>query len=148
MMSLVEIKGLDVEACGGTHLKNTSEVGKIRILRSTKIQDGVVRIEFVAGERAKEEIDKKKGNLGELSKILNVDEAQVPARVEELFTKWKKAKKALKKEKKISRQELELKSTEKFQGDILTKTAEVLKTQPEHLMKTVKRFMDFKKKMN
>jgi len=149
---IVEIKGLDVEACGGTHLKNTSEVGKIRILRSTKIQDGVVRIEFVAGERAKEEIDKKKGNLGELSKILNVDEAQVPARVEELFTKWKKAKKALKKEKKISRQELELKSTEKFQGDILTKTAEVLKTQPEHLMKTVKRFMDelesFKKKMN
>ncbi|HHI03986.1 MAG TPA: hypothetical protein ENL45_00380 [Candidatus Woesearchaeota archaeon] len=122
------------------------------MLRAVKIQDGVVRIEFVAGERAKEEIDKKKGNLGELSKILNVDEARIPARVEELFTKWKKAKKALKKRKQIPKQELELKSTEKFQGDILTKTAEILKTQPEHLVKTVKRFIEelesFKKKMN
>ncbi|MBU1204554.1 MAG: alanine--tRNA ligase [Nanoarchaeota archaeon] len=149
---IVEIKGLDVEACGGTHLKNTSEVGKIKILRAVKIQDGVVRIEFVAGERAKEEISRKQGTLDELSKILNVNEAQIPARVEELFTKWKKAKKALKKAKKISKQELELKSTEKFQGDILTKTAEILKTQPEHLVKTVKRFMDelesFKKKVN
>jgi len=149
---IVEIKGLDVEACGGTHIKNSSEVGKIKMLRAVKIQDGVVRIEFVAGERAKEEIDKKKGNLGELSKILNVDEARIPARVEELFTKWKKAKKALKKRKQIPKQELELKSTEKFQGDILTKTAEILKTQPEHLVKTVKRFIEelesFKKKMN
>jgi len=148
---IVEIKGLDVEACGGTHLKNTSEVGKIRILKSTKIQDGVVRIEFVAGERAKHEIDKKKGVLDELSKILNVNESQIPARADELFTKWKKAKKALKKEKQISKHDFELKSTEKFQGDILAKTAEVLKTQPEHLVKTVKRFMDelesFKKKI-
>jgi len=81
---------------------------------------------------------------------LNVDEAQIPVRVEELFTKWKKARKALKKAKQIPKQELELKSKEKFQGDILTKTAEILKTQPEHLVKTVKRFMDelesFKKK--
>lgn len=148
---IVEIKGLDVEACGGTHLKNTSEVGKIKILRAVKIQDGVVRIEFVAGERAKEEIDKKKGTLGELSKILNVDKAKIPARVEELFTKWKKARKAVKKAKQISKQDLELKSKERFQGDILTRTAEILKTQPEHLVKTVKRFMDelesFKKKL-
>ena len=147
---IVEIKNIDAQACGGTHLKNTSEVGKIRILRAVKIQDGVVRIEFVAGERAKEEIDKKKITLNELSKILNVDEAQIPVRVEELFTKWKKARKALKKAKQIPKQELELKSKEKFQGDILTKTAEILKTQPEHLVKTVKRFMDelesFKKK--
>ena len=68
------------------------------------------------------------------------------------YTKWKKAKKALKKGKQIPEQDFELKSTEKFQGDILTKTAEVLKTQPEHLVKTVKRFIDelesFKKKVN
>ncbi len=149
---IVEIKGLDVEACGGTHLKNTSETGIIKILRAVKIQDGVVRIEFVAGERAKEEIGRKQGTLYELSKILNVNEAQIPARVEEVFIKWKKARKALKKGKQIPKQELELKSTQRFQGDILTKTAEILKTQPEYLIKTVKRFMDelesFKKKIN
>ena len=64
----------------------------------------------------------------------------------------KKARKALKKAKQISKKELELKSTQRFKGDILTKTAEILKTQPEHLVKTVKRFMDelksFKQKLN
>jgi len=149
---IVEIKNIDVQACGGTHLKNTSDVEKIKILRAVKIQDGVVRIEFVAGGRAKEEIDKTKGTLDKLSRILNVDEAQIPARVEELFTKWKKARKAIKKAKQISKKELELKSTQRFGGDILAKTAEILKTQPEHLVKTVKRFMDelesFRKKVN
>ena len=37
--------------------------------------------------------------------------------------------------------ELELKSTEEFKGNILDKVAETLKTQPEHVVKTIKRFL-------
>ncbi len=44
------IPGLDVEACGGTHLNNISEVDKIRIIKSERIQDGVNRIIFAAGK--------------------------------------------------------------------------------------------------
>lgn len=49
---IVNIKGVDVEACGGTHLNNTEEAGRIKILKTTKIQDGIDRIEFTAGEEA------------------------------------------------------------------------------------------------
>ena len=49
-LRIVEIPGIDVEACGGTHLNNTSETGYIHITKSQKIQDGIVRLTFVAGE--------------------------------------------------------------------------------------------------
>jgi len=52
VIRIVNIPGVDVEACGGTHLNNTREVGRIKILKTTKIQDGVDRIEFTAGEEA------------------------------------------------------------------------------------------------
>ncbi|MCK4531652.1 MAG: hypothetical protein KAT94_02185, partial [Candidatus Aenigmarchaeota archaeon] len=52
VLRIVNIRGVDVEACGGTHLNNTKEVGEIKILKTTKIQDGVDRIEFTAGEEA------------------------------------------------------------------------------------------------
>ncbi len=47
---VLNIPTVDVEACGGTHLNNTSEVEKIRILKTEKIQDGVNRITFAAGK--------------------------------------------------------------------------------------------------
>ena len=49
---IVNIKGWDIEACGGTHVKNTGEIGLVKIVKSERIQDGVVRLEFVAGEAA------------------------------------------------------------------------------------------------
>jgi len=47
---LLEIQDWDVEGCGGTHLTNTSEIGGIKIINVEKIQDGVIRLEFVAGD--------------------------------------------------------------------------------------------------
>lgn len=47
---VLNIPGIDVEACGGTHLDNTSEVEKIRIIKTERIQDGVNRIIFAAGK--------------------------------------------------------------------------------------------------
>jgi len=60
MIRIVNISGVDVEACGGTHLNNTKEVGKIKLLKTSKIQDGVIRIEFTAGEEASKVSDKEK----------------------------------------------------------------------------------------
>jgi alanyl-tRNA synthetase len=48
---VLNIPDVDVEACGGTHLNNTKEVGKIRILKTERIQDGVNRVIFAAGEK-------------------------------------------------------------------------------------------------
>lgn len=46
---VLHIPHVDVEACGGTHLNNISEIEKIRILKSERIQDGVNRLIFAAG---------------------------------------------------------------------------------------------------
>ncbi len=53
-LRVINIKGFDVQACGGTHLNNTSEIGLIKITGAKRIQDGVIRIEYVCGDAAKE----------------------------------------------------------------------------------------------
>jgi alanyl-tRNA synthetase len=138
---IVDIKGIDVEACGGTHVKNTADAGKILMLKSTKISDSIVRITFTAGIAAEKEKKEEQDLVRETAKILGVNEKQVPARAEELFSKWKKAKKAAKKGKELPAGEYELSSTEEFEGDVLAKAAEIFKTQPEHVAKTAQRFL-------
>jgi alanine--tRNA ligase len=54
-LRIIEILGVDAEACGGTHLDNTREIEKIKVVKASRIQDGVVRIEFKAGAAAGEE---------------------------------------------------------------------------------------------
>jgi len=51
---IVSIEDFDIEACGGTHVKKTKEIDLIKITRTKRIQDGVVRLEFVAGSAAQE----------------------------------------------------------------------------------------------
>jgi misacylated tRNA(Ala) deacylase len=45
---IVEIKGLHACACGGTHVKSTSEIGNVRVLKRRSKGKGVERLEFVA----------------------------------------------------------------------------------------------------
>ncbi|MBN2422940.1 alanine--tRNA ligase [Candidatus Woesearchaeota archaeon] len=137
---VINIKGFDVEACGGTHLNTTGDVKLIKILRTTKIQDGIVRIEFTAGEAAMNTIEKQMGLLQEAAKILNCQVNQVPGRALELFEKWKKARKALKKKRQINIKELELSSKKENEGDLLQKTADILRTQPQFITNTLQRF--------
>ena len=53
---IVSIEDRDVEACGGTHVKKTGEIELIKITKTKRIQDGVVRLEFVSGPTAQEYI--------------------------------------------------------------------------------------------
>jgi alanyl-tRNA synthetase len=70
LLRIVNIPGLEVEACGGTHLNNTREVGKIKILKTTKIQDGIDRIEFTAGEEAEKVSDEERAMFENVLKNL------------------------------------------------------------------------------
>ena len=51
-LRVVNIEGWDIEACGGTHCSRTGDVGLIKIVKSERVQDGVERLEYVAGESA------------------------------------------------------------------------------------------------
>ncbi|MBW2997037.1 alanine--tRNA ligase, partial [Candidatus Woesearchaeota archaeon] len=141
---VVEIPDFDVEACGGTHLDSTGEVGEIKLLKSSKLQDGIVRLEFVAGNAVAKVEKQETAKLSEIAKLLGVKNNQVPSRAEELFAVWKKAKKALKKKAPLSAEELKLTVVSEASGtddEILEKTAQILKTQPQHVENTIKRFL-------
>jgi alanyl-tRNA synthetase len=141
---VVSIEGLDVEACGGTHLNLTGEAKIIRIIKTSKLQDGIVRIEFAAGKAAAKTADASHTILEEASMILGVAKEELPVRASELFDKWKKSIKLSKSGTKLSSDELksfELITHEKYYGDVLLKLAEILKTQPEHIIKTLSRFL-------
>jgi alanyl-tRNA synthetase len=132
-LRIVNVLDFDVEACGGTHLDVTGDIGRIKILRSSKIQDGVIRLEFIAGAAADNFFAKEKEIINKAKQILDCDAEQIPARSEELFEAWKKSKKG-----KLD--ELKLTSTDKTKDNILDEASGKLKTQPEHLIKTLERF--------
>ena len=58
-----------------------------------------------------------------------------------IITKWKKIRKLSKKGKEIPEELLKLTSAESYNGDILSKTSEILRTQKEHILPALKRFM-------
>ena len=79
---IVSIGDLDIEACGGTHVANTSDVEEIKITRTKRIQDGVVRIEFVSGESAKEFVRKKQQDSESREKEEKLKEQEKEKRIE------------------------------------------------------------------
>jgi alanyl-tRNA synthetase len=134
MIRVVEILNFDVEACGGTHLDITGDVGQIKILKSSKIQDGIIRIEFVAGKALDKVQSVKKDILAEAAELLHCNPDQVPGRAQELFELWKQI---VKKGKQL---DFVLTSDAVTKGDVLAETSKMLKVQPENLNKTLLRF--------
>jgi alanyl-tRNA synthetase len=138
---IVEIPGYDVEACGGTHLNNTGETGKIRILNSQKIQDGVVRLTFTAGE-ATDEIEKRNQKiLNKIQDLLNVKTEQIIPRIEELLKKWKEVNKALK-SGKFDKRDLILNSKGIFKGEIIPELAKILNTKEKGVYQKIKKLYE------
>jgi alanyl-tRNA synthetase len=89
---VVETRDWDVEACGGTHLKNTGEIGFIKIVRTERIQDGVERIVFSAGLPALKAVQENEKLLWKVSEILNAPLEKLEETTERLVKGWKEAR--------------------------------------------------------
>jgi alanyl-tRNA synthetase len=85
----------DVEACGGTHVTSTGEIGVIKILRVESIQDGVIRFEYAAGDAALEYIAAEEDLIREASSVLRVEPSKLPKTVSRFFEEWKEQKKEI-----------------------------------------------------
>ncbi len=92
---VVTIEGWDVEACAGTHCERTGEIGTVGIIQTQRIQDGVIRIEFVAGLPALRVMQKRSALLETLRERLNSDEEHIEGSVEKLQSELRKLEKSL-----------------------------------------------------
>ena len=92
---IIKIGEHDVQACGGTHHDNTGEVAELRIIRSSQVQDGVERLQIVAGETAREHARIQERLLNESSEVLGVSPEDLPSAVSRFFDEWKSQQKKI-----------------------------------------------------
>ena len=102
IIRIIKIGNFDTQACGGTHHDTAGKVGELRIVRSSQVQDGVERLQIVAGDTAREHARAQERILSEASEILGVQSSDLPKAVQKFFEEWKSQ------QKKISNLEAEI----------------------------------------
>ncbi len=70
VVRVVTITGVSAELCGGTHVRNTSEIALFQIVSETGVAAGVRRIEAVTGARALDLVNERRRTLQELAALL------------------------------------------------------------------------------
>ena len=92
---VIKVGDFDTQACGGTHHDETISIGDIHIIKSSQVQDGVERLQIVAGETARENVRNQARILNEASEILGVSPEDLPRSVSRFFEEWKSQQKQI-----------------------------------------------------
>jgi alanyl-tRNA synthetase len=79
----------DVQACAGTHVLRTGDIGVIKVLSTERIQDGVERLVFAAGDAAIEATQRTEDALYSAAETFDVSPQEVPGTAERFFDEWK-----------------------------------------------------------
>jgi len=94
---VVDVPGVSMELCGGTHVKTTSELGSFKIISEEGISAGVRRIEALSGQSALDYFSDRNALVNQLSDLLKANPNQLFERVNnlqaELINKNKEIKK-------------------------------------------------------
>jgi alanyl-tRNA synthetase len=93
---IVQMQGIEFNACGGTHVSNTGAIGAILLRRIEKVRNGW-RVEFVCGLRAVRTARNDFRLLDTVARTLTVSRADVPTRIEKILEDRKAAAKEIKK---------------------------------------------------
>jgi alanyl-tRNA synthetase len=70
IVRVVRVPGVSVELCGGTHVRNTSEIGLLRIVSETGVAAGQRRIEALSGKAAFQHMREAEQTLSEVADLL------------------------------------------------------------------------------
>jgi alanyl-tRNA synthetase len=81
VVRVVTVPGFSMELCGGTHVKNTAEIGLLRIVHETGVASGVRRIEALTGPGAFQFMREHERVLERLSETLKAPADGVEKRV-------------------------------------------------------------------
>lgn len=82
---LVEIPGVDLCACCAPHVRQTGEIGLIKLLSAERHRGGV-RLELLCGLDALEDYRRRQAESGAVSRLLSVPKEQVASAVERQLT--------------------------------------------------------------
>ncbi|PON36388.1 Alanine-tRNA ligase, class IIc [Parasponia andersonii] len=82
---VVDVPGVSMELCGGTHVSNTAEIRGFKVISEQGIASGVRRIEAVAGEAFIEYVNSRDYHMRILCSTLKVKAEEVTNRVENLL---------------------------------------------------------------
>jgi alanyl-tRNA synthetase len=92
---ILEIGTHDIQACGGTHHDNPGKIGQIRVVRSTLVQDGVERLQIVAGKAALNYSRKQDDLIRQSAATFGVSESDLPKTSSRFFEEWKSQRKKI-----------------------------------------------------
>ena len=92
-MRVIEMAGVEFNACGGTHVASTGAIGSVMLRRVEKVKAGW-RVEFLCGLRAVRAARRDYGALMGVAASLSVGSPDVPVRVAALLEENKAAAKA------------------------------------------------------
>ena len=81
---VVNVPGVSMELCGGTHVKTTSELGSFKIISEEGISAGVRRIEALSGQSALDYFSERNALVNQLSDLLKANPNQLFERVNNL----------------------------------------------------------------
>jgi len=81
----------DVEACAGTHLRRTGEIGFLKIVYTERIQDGVERLGYAVGLAALKAVQRQESLLWQVSETLNAPVEKLDKTAEKLVKELKEA---------------------------------------------------------
>ncbi len=87
-LRLIDIKDFDLNACGGTHVASTGQIGAILLRKISKEKQGI-RVEFVCGMRAVNTARKDFETLTEAAGVFSTHMYEVPAQVRKLIEEGK-----------------------------------------------------------
>ncbi len=86
---VVTVESFSKELCGGTHCRQTGDIGLFRIVSETGVAAGVRRIEAQTGSGALAHMKKLETDVRELSDLLRVGQSELVAKTRKILTQLK-----------------------------------------------------------
>ncbi|MBM4134525.1 MAG: alanine--tRNA ligase [Nitrospira sp.] len=86
---VVSVDTFSKELCGGTHCRQTGEIGLFRIVAETGVSAGVRRIEALTGTGAMAQLKRLEAEVRELSELLKVGPSELAAKTKKLMAQLK-----------------------------------------------------------
>ncbi|WP_062356803.1 alanyl-tRNA editing protein [Bacillus kwashiorkori] len=91
-LRIVEIEGIEYNACAGTHVESTGQIGLLKIMKTEK-QRGLIRVHFTCGIRALKDYREKQNILTNIVKQLTTSEQQLEYNIEKMIIEQKERNK-------------------------------------------------------